>query len=73
MAWVRKVNRHCVYIQQETVDGNTTYVKRRPAIITALGAGELVNIRVGHSGETFTNVDRKFNPLDNTVGVYVSF
>jgi len=73
MAWVRKVNRHCAYIQQETVDGNTTYVKRRPAIITALGAGELVNIRIGHSGETFTNVDRKFNPLDNTVGVYVSF
>lgn len=73
MTWVKKVNRHCAYLQQKTVNGNAAYVKRRPAIITALGAGELVTIRVRHSGETYANVDRKTDPDANTVGVYVSY
>lgn len=73
MAWVRKVNRHCAYLQQKTVNGNTAYVKRRPAVITALGAGNLVNLRVRHHGETYTNVDRKLDPDANTVSVYVSY
>ena len=73
MAWERKVNRHVAYLQQETVGGNTTYVKRRPAVITALGAGQLVNIRIRRTGETFTNVDRKMDPNADTVGVYVSY
>lgn len=73
MAWERKVNRHVAYLQQKTVGGNTQYVKRRPAVITALGAGQLVNIRVLHTGETYTNVDRKVDPNADTVGVYVSY
>lgn len=73
MAWVRKVNRHVAYLQQKTVNGNTAYVKRRPAVITALGAGELVTIRVRHHGETYANVNRKTDPDADTVSVYVSY
>lgn len=73
MAWVKKVNRHCTYLQQKTVGGNTQYVKRRPAVITALGIGNLVNLRVRRSGETYANVDQKLIPDADTVGVYVSY
>jgi hypothetical protein len=73
MAWVRKVNRHCAYLQLKTVNGNAAYVKRRPAVITALGAGELVTIRVRHHGETYANVDRKLDPNADTTSVYVSY
>jgi len=73
VGWQRKVNRHCAYLQQKTVGGNANYVKRRPAVITALGAGNLVNLRVRHIGETYSNVDRKLDPDANTVSVYVSY
>lgn len=73
MAWVKKVNRHCAYLQQKTVGGNAQYVKRRPAVITALGIGNLVNLRVRRSGETYANVDQKLIPDADTVGVYVSY
>lgn len=46
---VRKVNRTVTYIDAAG--------RHRPAIITALGAGNLVNLRVGHHGETYSNVD----------------
>ena len=46
---VRKVNRTVTYIDSA---GSI-----RPAIITGLGAGNLVNLRVGHHGETYSNVD----------------
>lgn len=71
--WRAKVNRHCVYLQQKTVGGNTTYVKRRSATITSVGADDVVNIRIGHSGETYTNVGRKRDPDDNSVNVYISY
>jgi hypothetical protein len=73
MAWVRKVGRHVAYLQQKTVGGNANYVKRRPAIITALGAGELVDIRVGHGAEVYEDVDRRVDPTDPSVGVYTSY
>lgn len=73
VGWQRKVNRHVTYLQQKTVGGNANYVKRRPAIITALGAGELVDIRIGHSGEVYTGVDRRTDPNSNSAGVYVTY
>jgi hypothetical protein len=73
MAWVRQLKAHVAFLQQKTVNGNTAYVKRRPATITALGAGELVNLRVLHSGEVYTNVDRRTDPNANAAGTYVSY
>jgi len=73
VGWQRKVNRHVTYLQAKTVGGNAAYVKRRPGTITALGAGALVDIRVGHHGETYTNVDRRTDPDANATGVYVSY
>lgn len=73
MAWERKVNRHCAVLIQKTVNGNTAYVKRRPAVITALGVGQLVTVRVRHHGETYANVARKVDPDADTVSVYVSY
>jgi hypothetical protein len=70
---VRKVNRHCAVLIQKTVGGNTAYVKRRPAVITALGAGQLVTVRVRRHGETYANIDRKVDPNADTVNVYVSY
>lgn len=57
MAWVKKVGRHVVVMVVKTVGGNTTYVKRRPAQITALGAGELVTCKVT-GAETYTLINR---------------
>lgn len=73
IGWTPKVGRHCTYLQQVTVDGDTNYVKRRPAIITGLGLGDLVDIRIGHTGEVYTGVDRKRDPTSNEVNVYVSY
>lgn len=73
VGWQRKVNRHCTYLQQKTVGGNTNYVKRRPGVVTGLGGGQLVNIRVGHSGETYAGVDRRTDPDANAAGVYVTY
>ena len=48
--WKRKVNRHVSY---RTAGG-----RRRPGIITSVGAGSAVNLRVGHHAvpETYTNI-----------------
>lgn len=74
MAWVRKVNRHVVVLVPKTVGGNTTYVKRRPGVITALGAGNLINVRIRHTGVTYTNIDRRLNPTEAaTVVKYISY
>lgn len=73
MAWERKVGRHVAVLKQKTVNGNTAYVKRRPAVITALGAGALVTVRVRHHGETYANVDRRTDPNANTVDTYVTY
>lgn len=72
MAWLPKVGRHCVYLQPKTVGGNTAYVKRRPAIITSVSAPN-VNIRVVHSGETYSNVSPRTDPDSNSTGIYVSY
>lgn len=75
MAWVRKVNRHVVVLVPKTVAGNTKYVKRRPGVITALGAGNLITVRVGRFDtdnvtpgkqyETYTNIDRRTDPNED--------
>lgn len=44
----RKVNRTCTYVSATG--------KPRPAIITALNGPSNVSLRVGHHGETYTNV-----------------
>ncbi len=44
----KKVNRTVTYV--------TAAGKLRPAIITALGAGNLVDIRIGRHGETYAGV-----------------
>ena len=36
----------------------------RPAVITALGAGDLVDLRVGHHAETYTDIDLLADPDD---------
>lgn len=69
MAWVPKVNRHVAVLVLKTVNGNAAYVKRRPARITALGAGSLITCRVGHHDtdnvtpgkqfEAYTSIDRR--------------
>jgi len=70
--WLPKVGRHCIYLQQKTVGGNTQYVKRRPAIITAV-AGVNVTVRIVHSGETYAGVVPRTDPDSNSVGIYVSY
>lgn len=57
MSWVPKVRRHVVVQVVKTVGGNTAYVKRRPAQITALGSGNLVTCKVT-GAETYTLIDR---------------
>jgi hypothetical protein len=61
MAWLRKINRHVQVLQRVSA----TVIKVRPGTITALGAGELINVRVGHAGETYTNIDRRTDPDEN--------
>lgn len=70
--WMPKIGRHCAYLQQKTVGGNTQYVKRRPAIITGV-TGSNVDLRVAHSGETYTNIPPRTDPDANDVDVYVSY
>lgn len=70
--WRPKIGRHCVYLQQKTVGGNAQYVKRRPAIITGV-SGANVDLRVGHSGETYTNIPPRTDPDANDVSVYVAY
>lgn len=55
----RKVNRTCTYVR---ADGTL-----RPAIITALGAGTAVDVRVGHHGEVYTNVPEQTTRTDTGV------
>ena len=71
MPWLRKINRHVQVFTQKTVDGNTNYVKVRPAVITALGAGENVTVRFGHTGGTLANVPRRTDPDANVYPVYI--
>lgn len=70
MAWIRKVNRRVTVLKRISA----TVVKPRSGIITALGAGELVNVRVGHHGETYTNLDRRTDPDENLLtSKYISY
>jgi hypothetical protein len=61
MAWVRKINRHVQVLHRISA----SVIKVRPGTITALGAGELVTVRVAHSGQTFANIDRRTDPDEN--------
>jgi hypothetical protein len=74
MPYIPRVNRHVSYLQQKTVNGNATYVKRRPATITATpGPGFIVDLRVGHHSETYAGVDKRAHPDDNDVAEYVPY
>ena len=85
MAWVRKVNRHVQVLVPKTVGGTTAYVKIVPGVITALGAGELVTVRVGRydtdSGTigsqyiTYTDIDRRTDPNEDLPATvkYISY
>lgn len=69
MAWVAKVNRHVAVLTE--INGK---LRRRPAVITSLGAGGAVTCRVGHHGETYADVSRQVDPFDAwTATVYVSY
>jgi hypothetical protein len=71
MAWIRKVNRH-VQVLKFIELGAIDTIRVRPGTITALGAGELVTVRVGHSGETYVNIDRRTDVNENqTVTKYI--
>ncbi len=50
----------------ETTPGSKAN-RLRPAVITALGAGDLVDLRVGHHSETFDDVDLLADPDDTDV------
>ncbi len=50
----------------ETIPGSKAN-RLRPAVITALGAGDLVDLRVGHHSETFDDVDLLADPDDTDV------
>ena len=70
VGWVRKVNRHVTVLKVISA----TVVKLRPGIITALGAGDLINVRVGHHSETYTNLDRRTDPDENLLtSKYISY
>ncbi len=78
--WQPKVNRHCAYQLQKTVGGNTNYVKRRPAIVTAIATDTNPVLRVRHIGETYgtgaVGVPRQINSTTTVpaarAGKYVS-
>ena len=72
IGWLPKIGRHCVYLKKKTVGGNTQFVKRRPAVITAV-SGSNVNVRIGHSGETYTSVPVRTDPNADDVDVYVTY
>jgi hypothetical protein len=71
------VNRHRVYLLQKTVAGNTTYVKRRPAIIVGIASNSDPILRVKHTGEVYGNasvgVPPRGHPDANVVAVYVTY
>lgn len=85
MAWVRKVNRHVQVLVPKTVGDNAEYVKILPGVITALGAGELITVRVGRydtdSGTpgsqyiTYTDIDRRTDPNEDLPATvkYISY
>lgn len=75
--WIPRVNAHCVYLQQKTVNGNATYIKRRPCIITDFALDGNPILRVRHTGEVYgdaTNgVPRRTDPDSNLPDMYVSY
>lgn len=58
MADIRRVNRN---VRLKLADGRV-----KPGIITAVGAGTTVDVRVGHGGGTFAAVARFATP--GTIG-----
>jgi hypothetical protein len=77
MSWEPRVGGHVAYIR-DIVEATETfpvyvtdYVKRRPAIITAVNVGDTVDLRVGHHGETYAAVPRRTS--DEQTEVYVPY
>lgn len=78
MAWVAKVGRRVVYLQQKTVNGNTVYVKRLPAQITAIASDGAPVLKLTGSGTVIGNATngalRKTHSTGNSqVSRYVSW
>jgi hypothetical protein len=65
MGRVVRVGDHVTVFVTKTVGGNASYVKARPGTVTALGVGKLINCRIGHLGETYTNIDERQDPDEN--------
>lgn len=69
--------RHCVYLQQKTVNGNASYIKRRPCVILGIALDGNPYLRVRHTGETYGNSTTGIAPRSsvdaNESGVYVAF
>lgn len=61
---------------EKVINRTVTYVTStgalKPAIITGLGAGDLVNLRIGHHGETYTDVPLMANTDDVSVWYYAT-
>jgi len=66
MAWTAVVNNH---VQVMYVSGSK--IKVRPGIITGIVAGQTVNVRVGHAGQTFSSLVRRLTPATQTYPCYV--
>jgi len=64
--WRPKVNRHVRVYLNKTIGGVPSQ-KCRPAVVTALGAGNLITCRVRHIGETYVNIDLRTDPNENLV------
>jgi len=65
MGRVVRINDHVTVFVQKTVAGNTQYVKARPGTVTARGAGNLADVRIGHLGETYAGIDERQDPNEN--------
>jgi hypothetical protein len=74
---IPKVNHHVAFIRdineltEPFPPHIEDYVKRRPATITEVNLDDTVDLRVGHHGETYTNVPRRTS--NEQVEVYVTY
>ncbi len=61
---------------EKVVDRNVVFVtsggRVRPAVITSLGTGDQVDLRVGHHSETYADANLMVNSDDVNVWYYVT-
>lgn len=77
MGWLPLVGNHCVYLLQKTFEGNATYVKRIPVVVTGLAVDGFPILKNKHSGVTYgtasVGIQPRSHPDANEVGVYVTY